>query len=96
MRRTSHILRDDNRYLVVVGWDYDLETFYAHVHDRADGGDETDPLLRLGAEPREVPTISSLITLVSRFAPLTPATISTLRHEATPLGPQIDPLPEAS
>lgn len=95
MHPTGHTLRDDDHYLVVVGWDPDLETFYARVHDRAGGSAEPAPVLSIGGRAHEIPTISGLITTVSRFAEVSPLTISRLRREATPLSGQLDPLPEA-
>lgn len=95
MRPTSHVLRHDDRYLVVVGWDYDLETFYVYVRDGRDGDLEADPVLNVGLTPHELPTISTLVGAVSRFAPLTTETVSTLRLEATPLDQQAEQ-PEAA
>lgn len=88
MRPTRHILRDDDRFVVTVGWDPGSESFYAQVRDAAD----SEVVLNVGVTPHELPTISSLVAAVSRFAPLQPELISALRHEATPLDAAVSPL----
>ena len=83
MEAKSHTIRDDNLYTVIVGWSEDLETFFAYVFERTAGGAE--PVLAVGREAHEIPTISQLAGLVGRFADLDTAMISTLRTEAAPL-----------
>jgi hypothetical protein len=80
MSTTSYTIRDDERYTVIVGWEDELETFYAYVFDgsRRDG----EPVLALGQEPREVPTVSQLVGIVGRVADLDFDTVSTLRRDA--------------
>jgi hypothetical protein len=80
---SSYQIRDDDRYRVVVGWDGELETFYARVLDGVSGAGAV--LARVGTTRLEIATISELQHSVARFASFDAATISALRHDATAL-----------
>lgn len=83
MESAGYTIRDDDRYTVIVGWEGELETFYAYVFDGSTRDGE--PILALGETRHEVPTLSQLVSAVGRFADLDTTTISKLRSEAMPL-----------
>lgn len=79
MPRTRYTIRDDERYTVVVGWEGELETFFAAVYRSSDGA---EPLLAVGTSPGEIRAISHLADAISGYAFVDAATVSALRQDA--------------
>ncbi len=77
---TSYVIRDDARYRVLVGWDDDLETFYARVYTRL-GHDA--PMHEVGTHEREIRAVSVLADAVLGFATVDAETVTALRHDAS-------------
>lgn len=68
---------------MVVGWDAELETFYARVLDGMNGAGAA--LADIGTLRLEITTISELQQAVVRYASIDAATVTALRHDATVL-----------
>jgi hypothetical protein len=83
MASTEYVVRDDDRYTVVVGWDDDLESFFARVFSRVSS--DGTPLHELGTRPHEIRALSLLLEGVQGFATLDGNTVSALRHDAAAL-----------
>ena len=56
MTRSMHTVRDDRHYVVLVGWEEELGTFFAYVFDRL--GIDGEPVLAVGQNQREIRTTS--------------------------------------
>ena len=80
MSATQYAIRDDLQYTVIVGWDDELESFFACVFDAATRSGE--PVAVGGQEPHEITTVPQLEKLVERFASLDAGTASALRCDA--------------
>jgi hypothetical protein len=80
MAITEYVIRDDDRYTVVVGWQDELETFFARVFSRY--SPNAQPLHELGTRPGEIPAVSILVEAVQGFATLDPRTVNELRLDA--------------
>ena len=83
MATTTQTIRDDERYVVTVGWLDELETFFASVHAR--DFPRGEPLLEIGTQVREVRTVSELAERIQGYATLPSEVVTTLRHAAAPL-----------
>lgn len=77
---TDYIVRDDERYRVVVGWRAELDTFFARVfsHYSSDGR----PIHEIGTRRGEIRALSILADAVQGFVSLDGQTVSALRHDA--------------
>jgi hypothetical protein len=82
MSACHHTIRDDDECAVIVGWDEELESYYACVFPTAARTGE--PLLAAGQSPHEITTLSHLARVVTGYAPIDDATASALRRERTP------------
>jgi hypothetical protein len=83
MAATQYVVRDDEHYTVVVGWEDRLETFFARVFSRT--ADDGEPLYEIGTRPQEIRALSFLVECVQGYASLDADTVTALRHDATPL-----------
>jgi hypothetical protein len=83
MATTQETIRDDERYVVTVGWLDELGTFFARVYAR--DFPRGEPLVEVGTKPGEVPTISALAEYVRGYATLPAEVVTDLRHAAAPL-----------
>jgi hypothetical protein len=60
---------DDCPYLVVVGWDDELETYYGWVEDlRIRSGKPEDLLVRVGTEQHQLPSVPALQAAIDSWA----------------------------
>lgn len=84
MAITDYVVRDDDRYTVVVGWHGDLETFFARVYSRASS--DGTPIHEIGMRPGEIPALSTLVDAVQGFATLDGETVTALRHDSALAG----------
>lgn len=66
---SRHLVRDDEQYKVVVGWDPPLQTFFAQVHDLSKDEEERI-ILWLGTRPDELPTPNVVATTIAPWAQL--------------------------
>ena len=76
----DYIVRDDDRYTVLVGWDEELQTFFARVFSgySPDGS----PVREIGTRPGEIRALSALGDAVQGYATLDARTVTALRHDA--------------
>lgn len=84
MEGIGHVIREDEKYLVIVGWKRELQTFYGYVFDGLQR--ESEPLAAFGQSRHEIPTISQLESAVSCFARLEPDIVSALRDDSPLVG----------
>jgi len=80
---TAYVVRDDDRYTVIVGWEEKLGTFFGRVFSRfsTDG----QPIQEYGTRPGEIRAVSELANAVLGFTSLDAETVTALRHDAVPL-----------
>jgi hypothetical protein len=66
---SRHVVRDDEQFRVVVGWDPPLQTYFAHVHDLSKD-EEDEIVLWQGTKPDELPTPNVVATTIKEWAQL--------------------------
>jgi hypothetical protein len=69
-------------HLISVGWDAPLTTFFAQVFDSSDDDeDKNEPILWLGDEPRQIPTLEMLVKELAPFASIPPDILQNLEND---------------
>jgi hypothetical protein len=63
-------------HLISVGWDAPLTTFFAQIFSSDE--DEDEPILWLGDEPRQIPTLEMLVKEVAEVATIPPDILENL------------------
>jgi hypothetical protein len=69
------ILAQDPRWIVIVGWDNPLQTFFAQVFDPSIEEDEEADLLWVGTALQAIPTVAALPAQLADWATI-PADIA--------------------
>jgi hypothetical protein len=83
---------DDCPYLVVVGWDDDLETYYGWVEDlRIRSGRPEDLLVRVGTERHQLPSVPALQEAIDSWASISPEVRTTLEEDGFRAAPEPPP-----
>ena len=65
---------------ITVGWDAPLTTFFTQVFDSY-SEDEDEPILWLGLEPMQIPTLEMLVQRLAPFASIPPAILQNLQQD---------------
>jgi hypothetical protein len=68
MATSSYTIHDDDHYVVIVGWEDALESFFARVYPRY--FTDRTPALAVGEECREIVTLSRVSLAVAGYATL--------------------------
>lgn len=66
-------------HLISVGWDAPLTTFFAQVFDSSSNDDE--PILWLGLEPMQIPTLEMLVKELAEVATIPPDILQHLEQD---------------
>lgn len=83
MATTQQTIRDDQRYVVTVGWSDELESFFARVYAR--DFPRGEPLFEVGTSEHEIRSVSDLANQLQGYATLESEVVTALRHAASPL-----------
>jgi hypothetical protein len=66
---------------ISVGWDAPLTTFFTQVFDSSSDDDEDEPILWLGLEPLQIPTLEMLVQRLAPFASIPTPILENLEHD---------------
>ncbi len=67
-------------HLISVGWDAHLITFYAQVFDSS-SEHQHEPILGIGREPMQIPTLEMLVQQLAPFASIPPTILQNLQQD---------------
>jgi hypothetical protein len=75
------IAGNNPKHEISVGWDAPLTTFFAQVFDSDSEDDMDEPVLWLGDEPMQIPTLELLIQRLAPFASIPPDILEKLQKD---------------
>jgi len=78
---SRHVVREDEAFQVVIGWDPPLQTFFVQVHDQTEPDEEKRTIVFEGTRPGQFEQPWDVKRRVKQWVNLDDTLLITLRHD---------------